>query len=207
MNEWGNVGAMSAASVEKRVWTPQEYLAWERTQPQKHTYFQGEVFAMAGASREHNLLVGNVIGLLWGALRSRPCQTYPSDMRVRTPATGLYTYPDVTVVCGRPELEDSELDTLLNPQLIVEVLSTSTEAYDRGEKFEQYRSIPSFREYVLISQDKALVDHFVKQPDGSWLMRSRRAGETIELASVGCALAVDDIYLKVFGDQAGIENE
>jgi Uma2 family endonuclease len=128
-------------------------------------------------------------------------------MRVRTPATGLYTYPDVTVVCGRPELEDSELDTLLNPQLIVEVLSTSTEAYDRGEKFEQYRSIPSFREYVLISQDKALVDHFVKQPDGSWLMRSRRAGETIELASVGCALAVDEIYLKVFDDQARLENE
>lgn len=183
-------------AAEKRVWTPAEYLAWERTQPEKHAYYRGEVFAMAGASREHNLIVANVVALLVGALRDRPCEAYPSDMRVFIPTTGLYTYPDVSVVCGRPEFEDSKGDTLLNPLVVFEVLSDSTEAYDRGEKFENYRSIPSFREYVLVSQNRALVDHFVRQPDGSWLMRTRRAGETLDLASADCSFAVDDLYLK-----------
>jgi Uma2 family endonuclease len=194
--------AMTA--VQKRVWTPAEYLAWERLQPEKHAYYGGEVFAMAGASREHNLIVANVIGLLFALLRGRACEAYPSDMRVKVPATGLYTYPDVSVVCGGSELEDGELDTLLNPQVIVEVLSPSTEAYDRGEKFEHYRSIPSFHEYVLVSQSKSLVDHFVKQPDGSWLMRSRSAGQSLDLPSVGCVLAIDDLYLKVPFDDAGL---
>jgi Uma2 family endonuclease len=184
-------------AAEKKVWTPEEYLAWERKQPEKHAYYRGEVFAMSGATREHNLIVFNTILALGEMLRDRPCESYPSDMRVRVPATGLYTYPDVTVVCGPPEFEDKRFDTLLNPQLIVEVLSPSTEAYDRGEKFENYRSIPSFVEYVLVSQDKARVDHFVRQPNGSWLMHSRGAGETIDLVSAGCTLAVDDLYLKV----------
>jgi Uma2 family endonuclease len=190
---------VSALPAEKRVWTPEEYLAWERAQPSRHAFYRGEVFAMAGASLQHNRIVGNLLRLLGNALLDRPCEPLPSDMRVKVPATGLYTYPDVTVFCGRAELDDEDQETLLNPRMIVEVLSESTERYDRGEKFENYQSIPSFEEYLLVPQDKARIDHFVKQPDGAWLMRVRRAGETFELTSVGCALSVDEIYRRVLG--------
>lgn len=114
------------------------------------------------------------------------------------PPTGLYTYPDVSVVCGGPVFEDDIADTLLNPQVLVEVLSDSTEAYDRGKKLAHYRSLPSLREVLLVSQDEVLVDHYVRQPEGAWLLRSMPAGATIELTSIACTLAVDDLYLKVF---------
>jgi Uma2 family endonuclease len=188
-------------AAEKRVWTPEEYLAWERKQPEKHAYYRGEVFAMAGATREHNLIVFNTIVALGEKLRDRPCEAYPSDMRVRVPATGLYTYPDVSVVCGDPVFEDNVRDTLLNPQILVEVLSPSTEAYVRGKKLANYRTLPSLREVLLIAQDEVLVDHYVRQPEqpgDGWLLRSLAAGTTITLASIGCALPVDDFYLKVF---------
>lgn len=188
---------MSAEPAEKRVWTPEEYLAWERAQPEKHAFYQGEIFAMSGATREHNLLVSNLVTGLNVALRDRPCETYPSDMRVKVPATGLYTYPDVSVVCGEPRFEDDTFDTLLNPLVLVEVLSESTERYDRGEKFEQYRTIASLHDYVLLRQDRILVEHFAKQPGGAWLLRELRAGGSLELASLGCALAVDELYRKV----------
>lgn len=183
--------------AEKWTFTPAEYLAWEREQPDKHEYLAGEVFAMAGATREHNLVVGNVVGELRTLLRSRPCEVYPSDMRVRVSATGLYAYPDATVVCGKPDLETSDLDTLLNPTVLVEVLSPSTEAYDRGRKFEQYRTLPSLRDYVLVSSTDVLVEHFARQPDGAWLLREHRAGGRAAL-SIGVELAVDELYLKVF---------
>jgi Uma2 family endonuclease len=189
---------MSAQPAEKKVWTPEEYLAWEREAPEKHEYFQGEVFAMAGAKRRHNLLALNLGAELRDALRRRRCEVYASDMRVRVPATGLYTYPDVVVVCGTPRFEDEEEDTLLNPVVLVEVLSKSTSSYDRGEKFESYRTIPSFKEYLLVSQTKVLVEHFARQADGSWLMREHRAGEQVTLASVEAKIAVDEIYLKAF---------
>jgi Uma2 family endonuclease len=190
---------VSAEPAEKRSWTAETYLAWERLQPTKHAFFDGEVFAMAGATREHNLLVLNVGAELRSALRSRPCEVYPSDMRVKVPATGLYTYPDDVVVCGKAEFEDDKLDTLLNPKVLVEVLSESSEAYDRGKKFEQYRSIPSFTEYLLMAQDRVHVEHFSRQGDGAWLLREGRAGGRIELPTLGCELLVDDVYLKVFG--------
>jgi Uma2 family endonuclease len=184
-------------AAEKRVWTPAEYLAWERAQPEKHAYYRGEIFGMAGASEAHNLIVTNVVALLWNGLRGRPCRTYPSDMRVKIPATGLYTYPDASVVCGPSDFEDGEHDTLLNPKLLVEVLSPSTEAYDRGKKLAHYRTIDSLREVLLIAQDEALVDHYVRQSDGAWLLRSMPAGKAVELSSIGCSLAVDDLYLNV----------
>jgi Uma2 family endonuclease len=189
---------VSALPAEKRVWTPEEYLAWEREAPEKHEYFQGEMFAMAGAKRRHNLLSLNFGAELRDALRRRPCEVYVSDMRVKVPATGLYSYPDAVVVCGTPQFEDGEEDTLLNPVVLVEVLSKSTSSYDRGEKFESYRTIPSFKEYVLVSQAKVLVEHFARQTDGSWLMREHRAGERVMLASIDTAIAVDEIYLKAF---------
>jgi Uma2 family endonuclease len=177
--------------------SPEDYLAWERQQPEKHEYLRGAVFAMAGATREHNLVVGNVVTRLTLALADRPCETYPSDMRVHVPATGLYTYPDASVVCGDVELDTRELDTLRNPGVLVEVLSPSTEAYDRGEKFEQYRTIPSLSDYLLVSSTRVLVEHFARQPDASWVLREHRAGGRVRL-SIGVELAVDELYLKVF---------
>jgi Uma2 family endonuclease len=191
---------MNAEAARKLTLTPAEYLAMERSSPEKHEYYDGEVFAMAGASFNHNTIVGNAVTALNIALRDRPCRVCPSDLRIKIPATGLYTYPDASVVCHRPVFEDDAADTLLNPQVIVEVLSDSTEDYDRGTKFKSYRSIASFGDYLLVSQDEVLVEHHVRQPDGSWLMREHRAGERLELATLGCAVAVDDLYLKVFGE-------
>jgi Uma2 family endonuclease len=190
---------MSAEPAEKRIWTAQEYLAWERLQPTKHEFFQGEIFAMAGATREHNLIVLNIGAELRNALRKKPCEVYPSDMRSNITTTGLYTYPDAIVVCGKPEFVDDTHDTLLNPKVVVEVLSESSESYDRGKKFEQYRSIASLAEYVLVAQDHVLVEHFSRQPDGSWLLREARAGGRIVLPSIDCTIEVDEIYLNVFG--------
>jgi Uma2 family endonuclease len=186
--------AMASAAL-KTHYTPQDYLSLERQADSKSEYLDGIIVAMAGASREHNLIAGNLAGEVRAQLKNRSCESYTSDMRVLVSRTGLYTYPDVTVVCGKPELED---DTLLNPQVIFEVLSPSTEAYDRGQKFHHYQTIPSFREYVLVSQHEVHIDHFVKQPDGTWLLRSLGKGQSIELSSVGCSLRVDEVYLKVF---------
>ena len=188
---------MSAEPAEKRIWTPGEYLAWERAEPEKHAFYQGEIFAMSGASRAHNLLVGNLLRVLGNALLDRPCETYPSDMRIKVPATGLSTYPDASVACGEPQFEDATFDTLLNPVVIVEVLSDSTEGYDRGQKFESYRTIPSFVDYVLVTQNRILIEHFARQPDGSWLLREHREHGTVELGSIGFALSVDEVYRKV----------
>jgi len=190
---------MSAVAAEKSVWTPEDYLAWERAQPEKHAFYQGEIFAMPGASREHNLLVTNLVRLLGNALLDKPCEIYPSDMRVKVSMTGLYTYPDVSVVRGEPEFEDNAVDTLLNPAVIVEVLSDSTERYDRGHKFEQYRTLQSLRDYVLVTQDRVLVEHFTRQPDGWWGLRELRADDRLDLASVGCEIAVLNVYRKVLG--------
>ena len=185
----------------KKTWTSEEYLAWERLQPEKHEFHGGEVFDMAGATFEHNQIVANVLAELRAALRQKPCRVCASDLRVKVPATGLYTYPDASVVCGRPELEDDKLDTLLNPLILVEVLSSSTEDYDRGTKFTNYRTIPSFRDDVLISTDRVLVEYHTRRDDGSWLLRELRAGERFRLESVGCELAVDELYLKIFDVQ------
>ena len=130
--------------------TPEDYLALERSADFKSEYFDGEIFAMTGASEPHNTIVANTLSEIRQQLKKRPCKVYANDMRVKVDPTGLYTYPDVVVVCGKARLEDAHLDTLLNPTLIVEVLSDSTEAYDRGRKFEHYRKLESLAEYVLI---------------------------------------------------------
>lgn len=186
------------SAVPKPVITPQEYLARERHAEIKSEYYRGEMFAMSGASREHNLIAVNVAGELRGQLRDRDCEVYQSDMRVRVSATGLYTYPDVTVVCGGPQFEDAEADTLVNPKVLFEVLSPSTADYDRGGKFAQYRRLPSLAEYVLISQDRPLIEHYVRQPHGEWLLAEKTGMEdTLVLPSIGCALRLSEIYLKV----------
>ena len=146
--------------------TPEEYLETERKAETKSEYFAGEVFAMAGAGESHNVIVANVIIGLGTQLRGRPCKVYPSDMRVQVAPTGLFTYPDVVVVCGEPKFLDEKRDTLLNPTLLVEVLSDSTEAYDRGQKFEHYRQIESLQEYVLISPAAPKLERFLRQDAG-----------------------------------------
>lgn len=178
--------------------TPEQYLARERTAPSKSAYFRGELFAMAGASPTHVLLVSNIVAALHGQLRRRPCAVYATDLRVKIPASGLYTYPDVVVVCGPLQFDDDYQDTLTNPTLVVEVLSPSTQDYDRGGKFTQYRKIPSFAEYVLIAQDECHVEHFVKQADGRWVLsETTQATDTITLPSIECTLLLSDIYEKV----------
>jgi len=192
--------------------TPEQYLEIERQAEFKSEYYDGEMFpmqgppetlqgpalAMAGAGWAHNRLVANAILLLGTELRSRPCQVVSSDMRVRVSATGLYTYPDVTVVCGDPQFLAERRDTLLTPTLIVEVLSPSTEAYDRGRKFEHYRSVESLNEYLLIASERVQVDLFTRQSDGHWLFTSAASLEDVlELKSVGCRLALAELYSKV----------
>jgi Uma2 family endonuclease len=186
------------SSVPKLRFTLEQYLALERQAEYKSEFLDGEIFAMAGARREHNLIVSNVLASLHGQLRGRPCETYPSDMRVKVAATGLCTYPDVVVVCGEPRFEDENGDTLLNPTLLVEVLSRTTEAYDRGEKFAHYRLLESLAEYVLIAQDRCRVERFTRQPDGQWLLsEARDLGAAMALPSIGSQLALAEVYERV----------
>lgn len=160
---------MSAAQTPKKL-TPAEYLAIERKAATKSEYYRGEMFAMAGASYEHNRVKDNLARQIGNQLEGGPCFPLTSDMRVLIQATGLFTYPDIVIVCGPPEFADAEVDTLLNPQVIIEVLSESTEKYDRGAKFRQYQQIPSLREYVLVSQNEPVVERFVRQTSGDWLL-------------------------------------
>src|SRR5215510_7896482 len=174
--------------------TPEEYLAIERKAEYKSEYLNGEMFAMSGASERHVSIVANIMYLLVGQLRGRPCTVYSTDLRVRVSPTGLYTYPDVVVVCGQPQFADDQRDTLLNPTLIVEVLSESTKDYDRREKFEHYRSLASLNENVLIARDKHHVEHFVRQSDNRWLLsETNRLEDTIHLPFIDCDLALAEI--------------
>ena len=189
---------MSALPQRKYI-SPEEYLAAERESLEKHEYFGGKIFQMAGASDEHNTISGNAFASLHFQLKKRPCKSYQSDMRVHIPKTGLFTYPDIAVVCGKPVfLPDGQLDTLTNPILIIEVLSASTEGYDKGVKFDNYRSLESLREYVLISQDAKRIICYTKQSNESWVLMDFIGDKTeIELSSIECTLTMDDIYDKV----------
>ncbi len=186
------------SAVPKPYVTPLDYLTRERRAETKSEYFRGEVFAMPGASRAHNLIAGNTLIAIGPQLRDRKCEVYPGDMRVKVSPTGLYTYPDVTVVCGEPEFEDAEVDTLLNPKVLVEVLSPSTADYDRGGKFTHYRRLPSLHEYILISQDRPLVEHYVRQGPDEWLLTEQSSlQDNLVLPSIQCQLPLSEIYLKV----------
>jgi Uma2 family endonuclease len=186
------------SSQPKTYLTPEEYLAVERKSEYKSEYIDGEVVAMTGASRRHNVIAFNISIELGRQLKGRPCEGYASDMRVRVPSTRLYTYPDVVVVCGEPQFEDEHVDTLLNPTLIVEVLSESTELYDRGKKFGFYRTIESLAEYLLVAQDEHRIEQYAKQTDGRWMLSDyRSADETIELTSIQCKLALREVYDKI----------
>jgi Uma2 family endonuclease len=179
-------------------YTAEDYLAFDRASDTKSEFLDGAIYAMGGATARHVQIVGNVARELGNQLRDKPCVVYSTDLRVQVSHGGLYAYPDVVVVCGDPAFIDRELDTLTNPLLIVEVLSDSTKNYDRGEKFERYRTIGSFREYILIAQDKVHIEQYVRQDDGSWVLRETNSlNNIIELDSMACRLPVAEIYLKI----------
>jgi Uma2 family endonuclease len=176
----------------------QAYLAFERSSPEKHEYADGEIFAMSGGTAEHSAVTLNVLAELRGALAGRGSRAFESNMRVHVPATGRYVYPDGSIVCGRPVFTDDARDTLLNPRVVVEVLSNGTEAYDRGDKFAGYRTVPTLQEYLLASQKQPRLELFTRQADGSWNLRIFGPGERVELGSVGCSIEVDRVYEGVF---------
>jgi Uma2 family endonuclease len=177
--------------------TPEQYLEIEAKAERKSEYYNGEMFLMAGNTSDHSLICVNVSRLFSDQLREKPCYIYESNIRVRILETGLYTYPDAVVVCGNREWSDLARTTLLNPTILVEVLSDSTEAYDRGEKFWHYRHIPSLREYMLISQKAFRIDQYIRQPDGEFKLRSYDSVDaTLEVPAVGCSIPLKEIYFK-----------
>ena len=188
---------VAMASNPKDLMTVDEYLAFDRSSPVRNEYFDGEVFAMTGASRRHNLISVALSREISQQLDDRDCEVYVSEMRVKVAETGLYTYPDI-VVCDDPIFIDNEFDTLVNPTLIVEVLSKSTEGYDRGAKFEFYRALGSLNQVLLIAQDKVHVESYVRQPDHTWLLsETNDLDSSISLPSISCNVAVANIYRKV----------
>ena len=184
----------------KKRYTPAEYYALERDAPYKSDYYNGEIFAMAGGMPAHSLIVMNVTGELRQRLKGNPCTVYESNLRLRVLATGLRTYPDVSIYCQPLELdpEDEGRTTATNPTILIEVLSPSTEAYDRGFKFDNYRQVKSLNIYVLVAQDRAHVDAYQRQPDGTWLFRyADGLGGVIRLDSINVDLPLSEIYDRV----------
>jgi len=183
--------------AERSQLTAAEYLAWEREQPVKHEFFHGEVFAMAGGKPRHNALGVSMGAELRAALRSRGCSVLSSDQRLAFPPEARYVYPDVTVICGPPVFQRGTTDVITNPAILVEVLSGSTEEYDRGLKWTGYQSIRSLTDYLLVAQAEVRIEHYRRNADGSWTYRSTGPGEHLALTGGG-ELAVDAIYAGVF---------
>ena len=186
------------STAPKTHLTAQEYLVIERNSEIRSEYFRGEMFAMTGASREHNVICMNVGRRLLEQFDGRSCEAYQSDMRVRVSETGLYTYPDVVAICGEPQFDDDHLDTLTDPQVIFEVFSDSTEGYVRGKKFQEYRELGSLRDYILISQKECVVERYTRQPDNQWLFWStNKIADTLKIASIDCKLKLEDVYARI----------
>jgi Uma2 family endonuclease len=191
------------STQSKTYLTPEQYLEIERKAEFKSEYYRGEMFAMSGAQEPHVLITGDAFGELRQQFRGRSCRAYSNDMRVGVTTAGLYTYPDVVAVCGKPEFLDAEVDTLANPTVIIEVLSPSTEAYDRGLKFKLYRSLESLKEYLLISSLDVSAELYTRQADDQWLLTVKdKLEDSIELMSVDCHLRLADLYERV--DHEGI---
>src|SRR5205085_7438985 len=178
--------------------SPDEYLAIERKAEFKSEYVDGVLYAMAGGSERHNLIAGNTLTALNNQLREVACRVYPSDLKIRMPNSRRFFYPDVSVVCGETQFADEERDVILNPILIVEVLSESTAAFDRGKKFQSYQQIEALQEYLLVSQDEFVVEHFLRQEDQHWLYTKVSVPDSyVVLPTLRCQLTLSAIYNKV----------
>ncbi len=180
--------------------TPGEYLTWERKQPFKNEYHNGYIIAMSGASRAHNRITVDITIQLGNQLMNSECEVFASEMRVRTSSEVSYFYPDVIVVCGEPRFEDDTFDTLLNPIIVIEVLSPSTAAFDRGEKFEYYKQLASLQEYILISQDRVRVESYRRQGT-RWLHNTFDHLEaSLSLTSIECEVPLRAIYRRIISN-------
>ncbi len=187
---------MSTQKVSKL--TPEQYLEIERKAEFKSDYYDGEMFALAGASYIQNKIARNISKSLGIQLKGKNCEEFQSDLKIKKIESNLFTYPDVVVICGEPEFYDEEKDVLTNPTLITEVLSKSTENYDRGFKFELYRRIKSLKDYFLVSQEKVSVEYYTRNHDDSWTLKEyNNIEQKIEIDSIGCILELKEIYFKV----------
>ncbi len=189
-----------SAVLTQTHYTAEEYLTLERSASSKSEFHDGQIFAMTGASRKHNLVSGNIYRELSLQLKSRPCEAYINDMRVKAAEARSYHYPDIVVVCGTPAFEDAQVDTLLNPTLLIEVLSPSTEAYDRGGKFAHYRKIPTLCEYLLVTQDQPSIERYVREGDVWILTEAVGLEASVPLESIECVLSLREVYDKVLDD-------
>ncbi len=192
-------------TIERKTFTESEYLELERNADFKSEYYNGETFAMAGASLIHNEIVANLISIFNQFLKDKPCDVYPSDLRLRIEKSGLYTYPDITIVCGKAELLDNKFDTLKNPTVLIEVLSDSTEKYDRGQKFSFYREIPSLKEYILVSSKTMKIEKFKRLEDGNYLYIESNEHQPFPIDSINMNLNLEDVYNKI--DWTLVENK
>ena len=194
---------MTAIPKENTYYTPEAYLALERKAPYKSEYYKGEIFAMAGVSFNHNRIVSNTIFTIRDSLRKKgkTCEVFPSDLRVHIPSNTLYTYPDVSVICGEPQFTDDNFDVITNPIVLVEVLSESTKDYDRGEKFKLYRDIDTLQNYILIASDSYLVEVFSKKQNNLWELKIYQdLDEQIDIAALEIAVPMAELYLNVVWD-------
>lgn len=191
------------ALPQPQQWTVQEYLDYEREAEARHELVAGQLYAMAGASERHNQIASALRFLLYGQFVERPCQVFQSDMRVAA-AEDAFFYPDLVVVCGEAHYSDKARDTLLNPAAIIEVLSPSTEDFDRGRKFKLYRGISSLNDYLLVSQKQILIEHYSRQPQGTWVLRDYSQSDSrIDLPSIHCTLSLSAVYQRVnFQDES-----
>ncbi len=197
-------GFTPMSGQRNRRYSAEEYLTFERASAERHEYSAGTIYAMAGGSEQHNLITGNLYASLHAQLRQRHCTVYPSDMRVLIPNVPRYTYPDISAVCGPAKFEDGRRDTLLNPTLIVEVLSPSTEKYDRGAKFKHYWSLPSVQEYILIDQETYRLERFARHSDQPQMFLFEvytDPQDQVALEAIGCTVLLADIYEKIVFEQ------
>ena len=187
---------------EKQYITPEQYLESERLALEKHEFYLGEIFAMSGASFRHNQIFKNTYGNLFNKLKDKPCQPYGSDLRIHIPNNSLYTYPDISIICGKPEMTDTVKDTITNPSVIIEILSKSTYDYDKGQKFTLYRDIDSLREYILIDSMSIRVEHYFKNEDSSWTLKDYRTIDAkLNIETISADLLLSDVYVDVFVDE------
>ena len=187
------------AIIAQQTYTVEEYLAMERSSLEgKCEFVDGQITPMMGGNRLHNIINVNIASELSNQLKGRPCETYANDMRVKAVEAKGYHYPDIVVVCGKPEFEDGHLDTLLNPTVLVEILSSSTEAYDRGGKFAAYRNIQSLHEYLLVSQEEAYIERYVRQGEAWVLTETAGLDGSVNVDAIGCVLAMNEVYYGVF---------
>ena len=180
--------------------TQEAYLEAESMATEKHEYFNGEIFAMSGASRFHNRIFRNIYTEVGSYLKGKKCTPYGNGLRVSITENTLYTYPDLTIVCGKEEYLDDTFDTLLNPKVIIEILSATTREYDRGSKFKLYRDIPSLQEYIMVDSETMLVERFAKNTEGNWtLFESKNPSDSLLISSIDFKILLQEVYLDVFG--------